>query len=395
MSVQITYPGVYVQELPSGTHTITGTPTSITGFIGYLQHGPLETPVHLLDFGDFQRTFGGLDSASDTSFQVSQFFLNGGTECWVSRCVASDGSPPTGFDIAGNSDARTGIYAFDQVAQINLLCAPDLRSMATSDYLTAATAILNYALQRKAFAILDLPATVDTVPLAEQWMMSTPASFGPGVISAASYFPEVQVPDPFATQPRQIGPSGTMAGIYALTDVTRGVWKAPAGISAALAGVQQLAYVMNDQENGVLNPLGLNALRTFPTYGSIAWGARTLASANAADDDWKYLNVRRLTLYMEQSLIQGLQWVVFEPNDESLWAQIRLTINSFLHPLFLQGAFVGATPDQAYQVICDASTTTPENMDNGIVNILILFAPVKPAEFVVLSLQQMTGQSSR
>lgn len=393
MSVQLHHPGVYIQALPGDTHVITGAPTSITGFIGYLRQGPLDTPVHLLNFGDFQRRFGGLDSASDTSFQVWQFFLNGGAECWVSRCVASNGGPPSGSDIAGDSAARTGVYAFDNVGALNLLCAPDLRGMGTSDYLTAATALLNYAVQRRAFAILDLPATVNTVSLAQQWMNSTLATFGPSIVNAAAYFPEVLAADPFSGQSSQIGPSGTMAGIYAQTDVSCGVWKAPAGISTALAGVQQLAYVLNDQENGILNPLGLNALRTFPTYDSVAWGARTLASANAADEDWKYLNVRRLALYIEQSLIQGLQWVVFEPNDENLWAQIRLTINSFLHPLFLQGALVGATADQAYKVICDASTTTPEDMDNGIVNILVLFAPVKPAEFVEIRLQQITGQT--
>nr|WP_279589454.1 phage tail sheath C-terminal domain-containing protein [Sphingomonas leidyi] len=277
---------------------------------------------------------------------------------------------------------------------VNLILVPDMASMNTSNYLTSATATLNYAIQRKAFAILDMPLTVTSTTSAVAWATSTPGTFGTGIISAATYWPQIQIPTPFSTQLLTLGGSGTLAGVYALTDVNRGVWKAPAGITAPLAGVQQLSYVMNDQENGQLNPLGINALRTFPTYDNISWGARTLASANVADDDWKYISVRRLTLYLEQSLIQGLQWVVFEPNDAALWAQIRLSVNAFLHPLYLQGAFVGATPSQAYQVVCDESTTTPEDMDNGIVNILILFAPVKPAEFVVISLQQMAGQSS-
>jgi hypothetical protein len=278
---------------------------------------------------------------------------------------------------------------------VNLLLVPDMPAMtSSSSYLTAATATLNYAIQRKAFAILDMPDGVQAPSDAVAWATSTPATFGTGIISAATYYPQVLVPNPFSTQPLPMGASGTLAGIYALTDVNRGVWKAPAGITAPLAGVQQLSYVMNDQENGLINPLGVNALRTFPVYDNVVWGSRTLASANIADEDWKYVPVRRLALYIEQSLIQGLQWVVFEPNDDRLWAQIRLSVNSFLHPLFLQGAFVGKTPAQAYQCICDASTTTAQDMENGIVNILILFAPVRPAEFVVISLQQMAGQSS-
>ncbi|WP_436827997.1 phage tail sheath family protein [Sphingomonas sp. DT-207] len=669
--LQLTYPGVYVQEIPSGTHTISGVATSTTAFVGYLTRGPLNTPVQCLNFGDFQRVFGGLDQNSITSFQVSQFFLNGGTEAWVSRLCASsappvqpaatliganppatptpppsgapaqtkgvnilplqsqnpgtwgqnifvtvdymtnklntfnltatlysttsnsnststsysvvqtqsvpgvtldiaqansiievmqsssnqysqllaipnitatpsvlvpfasgtvltftppkspvsgvtftitvepppvggkpappltaafsmaftvatvadliagiqgalsnaagvlgipslasatvrsclspyppaagqpqaqlvqvwspdpglaqyligvtstqtslfstlqtnyqaqqltcksqnnpDGLIPTGFDVAGNSVTRTGIYALDAMQLVNLLLVPDMPAMGPSDYLTAATATLNYAIQRKAFAILDMPNGVQSPSDAVAWATANPGTFGTGIISAATYFPQLLVPNPFSTQPLQIGGSGTLAGIYALTDQTRGVWKAPAGISAPLAGAQQLSYVMNDPENGQINPLGINALRTFPIYDNISWGARTLAAANIADEDWKYVPVRRLALYIEQSLIQGLQWVVFEPNDDRLWAQIRLSVNSFMHPLYLQGAFVGASPSQAYQCICDASTTTAEDMENGIVNILILFAPVRPAEFVVISLQQMAGQSS-
>ncbi|HEU0084803.1 MAG TPA: phage tail sheath C-terminal domain-containing protein [Bradyrhizobium sp.] len=305
-----------------------------------------------------------------------------------------DGLPPTGFDVAGNSTNRTGIYALDEMQIVNLILVPDMTGMGTSDYLTGATATLNYAIQRKAFAILDMPAGIASPSAAVSWATSAPATFGTGIISAATYFPQVLVPSPFSSQPQKIGASGTLAGIYAYTDQSRGVWKAPAGITAPLAGVEQLSYVMNDPENGQINPLGINALRTFPIYDNISWGARTLAAGNIADEDWKYISVRRLALYIEQSLSQGLQWVVFEPNDDRLWAQIRLSVNGFLHPLYLQGAFVGASTSQAYQCICDASTTTAEDMENGIVNILILFAPVRPAEFVVISLQQMAGQSS-
>jgi phage tail sheath protein FI len=394
-------PDGHIQEFAGSTQSIVGVPTSVTAFVGYLRRGPINEAVQLLNFGDFQRVFGDLDPQSETSWQISQYFLNGGTEAWVTRVVDATSPPPPeegkfprGIDIAGSAAAKSGLHSLDELSIVNLLCAPDLRLMDPGNYLTTASALLNYALQRRAFAILDLPQGIGSVADAATWMSTTPPSFGPGIISAAAYYPEVEVPDPTATQPRQIGVSGTMAGLYGTTDGARGVWKAPAGITAVLTGVQQLAYTMTDQENGILNPMGINALRTFPVYGNVSWGAGTLASPNPADDDWKYINVRRLTLFIEQSVIRGLQWVEFEPNDETLWAKIRMTVNSFLHPLFQQGAFAGSTPAEAYHVICDASTTTAEDIDNGIVNLLVLIAPAKPAEFVVISIQQMAGQSS-
>jgi hypothetical protein len=170
------------------------------------------------------------------------------------------------------------------------------------------------------------------------------------------------------------------------------VWKAPAGINAALNGVQGMTYLMSDQENGLLNPLGLNCLRTFPVYGPVLWGARTLQGADAETSQWKYVPVRRTALFLEESLYRGTKWVVFEPNDASLWAAIRLNITSFLQTLFVKGAFQGQTPDQAYFVKCDGETTTQADIDNGIVNILVGFAPLKPAEFVVIQIEQLAGQ---
>ena len=189
-------------------------------------------------------------------------------------------------------------------------------------------------------------------------------------------------------------PSGVVAGVYATTDSARGVWKAPAGTAATLAGVQSLVYKMNDSENGLLNPLGLNCFRTFPVYGSVLWGARTLVGADAMTNQWKYVPVRRTALFIEESLYRGTQWVVFEPNDEPLWAAIRLNVGSFMQNLFLQGAFQGTTPTQAYFVKCDSETTTQADIDLGIVNILVGFAPLKPAEFVVIQIEQISGQTA-
>jgi phage tail sheath protein FI len=180
--------------------------------------------------------------------------------------------------------------------------------------------------------------------------------------------------------------------LYARTDATRGVFKAPAGTDASLSGVQQLEYSLTDGENGRLNPVAINALRAFPIYGPICWGARTLAGADQLADDYKYIPVRRFALFLEESLFRGTQWVVFEPNDEPLWAQIRLNIGAFLQDQFRQGAFQGTTPQQAYFVKVDSETTTQTDINNGVVNIVVGFAPLKPAEFVIIQIQQIAGQ---
>ena len=192
-------------------------------------------------------------------------------------------------------------------------------------------------------------------------------------------------------QLRPAGPSGTIAGIYARTDVTRGVWKAPAGTEATLAGVQALEYRLIDGENGVLNPLAINCLRSFPVYGNIVWGARTTLGADQLGSEWKYVPIRRLALFLEESLFRGTKWVVFEPNDEPLWAKIRLNVGAFMTSLFRQGAFQGTNPKDAFFVKCDGETTTQDDRNKGIVNILVGFAPLKPAEFVVISIQQIAG----
>jgi phage tail sheath protein FI len=180
--------------------------------------------------------------------------------------------------------------------------------------------------------------------------------------------------------------------VMAQTDSTRGVWKSPAGIDAGLNGVQGLQVNLTDEENGLLNPLGINCLRTFPVTGRVIWGARTLRGADQLADEYKYLAVRRTALFIEESLFRGTKWVVFEPNDEPLWAQIRLNVGAFMHNLFRQGAFQGRTPREAYLVKCDKETTTQNDINLGVVNILVGFAPLKPAEFVIIKLQQLAGQ---
>jgi uncharacterized protein len=252
-------------------------------------------------------------------------------------------------------------------------------------------ALEGYCRKERAFLIADSDPSTTLANLEA----SGPGSIitGNDAINAALYFPWVQANDP-AQQNRSglFPPSGFVAGIYARTDASRGVWKAPAGSDASLTGAVGLSVVLTDDQNGVLNPQAINCLRSFPVYGIVVWGARTLRGNDQVGSEWKYIPVRRLALFIEESLYRGTQWVVFEPNDEPLWAQIRLDIGAFMQDLFRQGAFQGGSPREAYFVKCDSETTTPSDVDHGIVNIVVGFAPLKPAEFVILQIQQMAGQ---
>jgi phage tail sheath protein FI len=180
--------------------------------------------------------------------------------------------------------------------------------------------------------------------------------------------------------------------VIARTDATRGVWKAPAGADASLAGVVGLSENLSDAQAGPLNQHGINVIRTFPTVGPVVWGARTMRGADVNADEFKYIPVRRTALFIEESLQRGLQWAMFEPNDEPLWAQIRLTVGAFMNDLFRKGAFQGQTERDAYFVNCGRQTTTDDDIDNGVLNVVVGFAPLKPAEFVILQLQLIAGQ---
>jgi phage tail sheath protein FI len=211
--------------------------------------------------------------------------------------------------------------------------------------------------------------------------------------NAALFFPRIKRPNILVNNEiEEFVPCGMIAGTFANTDTQRGVWKAPAGITAGLNGVTEFTVPMTDDENGKLNRIGINCLRSFPVYGNVIWGARTMDGADELASDWKYIPVRRTALFIEESLYRGTKWVVFEPNDEPLWSQIRLNIGAFMHDLFRKGAFQGKTPKEAYLVKCDSETTTQNDINSGIVNILVGFAPLKPAEFVIIQIQQLAGQ---
>ncbi len=597
MPVAPSYPGVYIEEIPSGVRTITGVATSITAFIGRALRGPTDEPITINSNGDFERTFGGLWAQSALGFAVRDFYLNGGSRAIIVRlyhaqfaseeersaahaaaadvAAAADGadaanaaaaararaatyteepeksaaeivasaaedaasqaeatledvqaaagaavgvaaprsnavlsldelsleardagawgnglrarvdydtfpvspelfnlslrdgitgqieifrnvsiSPghirqldkvllnestlarmtgalpstrpaahptPEGVtdvwadnptptnskvdaaDIASDGDglgvddftgigaegAKRGLYALHKADLFNLLCIPpylDDGGIDTSLIASAAT----YCEQRRAMLLVDPPPTWTNKAAAVTGITS---GVGTSSKNAALFFPRLRQPNPLrGNQMEDFVPCGAVAGTFARTDTNRGVWKAPAGLDATLIGVPQLSVPLTDAENGELNPLGVNCLRTMPAAGSVIWGSRTLQGADRLMSEWKYIPVRRTALYIEESLYRGTQWVVFEPNDVSLWAQIRLNLGAFMHNLFRQGAFQGASPREAYFVKCDSETTTQNDINLGIVNIVVGFAPLKPAEFVIIKIQQMAGQ---
>jgi len=348
------------------------------------------------------RTILGWDAPTVNVAHYSVGTNHGGAG-WGSQTSSAAGSDGSGLpgtaELIGDQALFTGIYALLKVDLFNLLSIPDATRAAAGDSSALDSAVdpnsiyseaISLCRNRRAFLLIDPPPGVNAVSSGVDWKTSGLTVHDP---NGAAFFPRLRLPDALNKyQLRTFAPSGVVAGLYARIDSTRGVWKAPAGTEATLTGVQSLVYKLSDLENGALNPLGLNCFRTFPIYGSVLWGARTLVGSDAEANEWKYVPVRRVALFLEESLYRGTQWVVFEPNDEPLWAQIRLNVGAFMNDLFRKGAFQGATPTDAYFVKCDKETTTQNDIDQGVVNILVGFAPLKPAEFVIIQIQQMAGQ---
>jgi phage tail sheath protein FI len=543
MAAAFTYPGVYIQEISSGVHTITGVATSIAAFVGWANQGPTDHAVLVQSWSDFENQFGGLSNnpADGTpnylGYAVNQFFNNGGSQAYIVRLVANaavvakhagdtlavaatvaipgsggnaftvtaidegqwannvygirivanpadntrfsvlvvytpsggsesmvesfvnlslnpadsqlrsiasvindpltgsqlirisnvnqSASPPTAnpltsppgagpyalgataatagvdgtvlepnqpdFETALDADpsGTVGVHLLDTVPIFNLLCVPGETPASTANP-TIITNLQTYCRGRRAFYIVDSPSKV----VLSNLMQNGPVGLtGADSINSALYFPWINAPDPLQQgRATAFPPCGFVAGIYAATDASRGVWKAPAGIDASLSGELGPTVRLTDAQNGTLNVQAINCIRSFPVYGDVVWGARTLNGNDAIGSEWKYVPIRRFALFLESSLYNGTQWVVFEPNDERLWGQIRLNVGAFMQGLFLKGAFQGTTPQQAYFVKCDAENNPQSSIDQGIVNILVGFAPLYPAEFVVIQIQQMAGQ---
>lgn len=522
MTTTPTYPGVYINEVPSGNRTLTGVATSITAFVGGATRGLVDEPVPISNFSEFERGFGGLSRRHGLGYAVRDFYLNGGGSALVIRIAPADArratfsvgsmtwraaSPgawanrlrihitrPTpgeateivetqgltpadadkiftilitdGEEEGAPFEVFRNVTTVDGPARVDRLLASshwvrtvgapsgvappatgdhpilatgdanvgkDGAALGTTDYLGGPgdgfedgkkgffavrkadlvnlivipppapagdlpvevwTKAMEYAAKHRAFLVVDPPSAL-TAGGASAWVTGTASLTGLAARNAGFYYPRIRHADPLnGGAIGTFAPSGAVAGAIARTDGTRGVWKAPAGLEAGLTGVVELDDELTDEEQGALNPTGVNVLRTFRGVGSVVWGARTLRGSDVLADDYKYIPVRRLALFLEESLYRGTQWVVFEPNDEPLWSQIRLSVGAFLHDLFSQGAFQGVSPRDAYFVRCDSETTTQYDIDRGIVNIHVGFAPLKPAEFVLISIQQKTAEAA-
>lgn len=299
---------------------------------------------------------------------------------------------------AGNDGIAPDLAAYDDAYKVidrevdlfNLMVLPKDSGHSDADTKKLWGPASVFCQQRRAFLLIDPSADWSDSQKATDAMVGV-NTLRVGVVKdhAAVFYPNLKIDD--NGKEVFVGPSGAIAGLMARIDSTRGVWKAPAGTEADLRGVLGVERRFSDGENGVMNPRAINTIRVFPN-GIVNWGARTLDGDDGFASEYKYIPIRRLALFMEESLYRGLKWAVFEPNDEPLWGQIRLNVGAFMHNLFRQGAFQGATPREAYFVKCDASTTTQNDRNLGIVNVVVGFAPLKPAEFVVLYLQQMAGQ---
>ena len=553
MSITPSFPGIYVQEIPSGVHPIAGVATSNAAFVDFFSQGPVGTAVKVTSWAQFENIFGGLDERSEASYGIMQFFLCRGSTAFVVRSASSaaqsahvdlpaqqygygygSGYSGTGWSGAGGAQAltvtaaspgawgdqlrvgvdynvkgndpdlfnlvvqqvqvvnnntqvlqtetyrnltldstnlasyapqvvnqasvlvtisdkllggvpdetgpdvinspadssfvplnggadgtspqdgwtedlllgdqakQTGIYALEAIAPdvFNILCIPATALLDPLNLGAIIAPVQAYCASKRAMYILDLPASFDDTP-SYDGQLSAITKFTSNVVASnrddgtALYFPRLILADPLnQSRPRGVGASGTLAGIWAATDATGlGVWQAPAGIQAALPGNVTLACNLTDADNGTFNKLGVNALRTFPVYGTVSWGARTLMGADVEASEWKYIPVRRTAYYIEESLVEGLKWAVFQPNDEALWKDIRLNVTAFLQNMYLNQAFPGQTPAQSYFVKCDADTNPQSQVMLGIVTVIVGFAPLIPAEFVILQIEQLAGQT--
>ena len=386
-------PGVYVEEVDKGTKPIEAVGTSTAGFLGVSNKGSLNEPVLVTNWSQFTSTFGDFSNSFYLAHAVYGFFNNGGSRCFVTNVGkgqqevkgqenSGKGKGKEGGEVKPETEidarlfigedkgpgARTGLKTFEDIEEISIVAAPGQISPAVQD------ALLTHCESTKdRFAILDSPCEiqggVNKIPKPRD------SKYG------AYYFPWIQVYDPNKGN-IHVPPSGHVTGIYAACDGERGVHKAPA--NELVKGALGLRYKITKGEQDLLNPKGINCIRELPNIGIRVWGARTISS----DASWRYINVRRLFIMVEKSIRMGTQWVVFEPNNQTLWKKIIRNITAFLLRVWKDGALFGATPEEAFYVKCDVENNPPEVIDAGQVIIEIGIAPVKPAEFVIFRIAQ-------
>ncbi len=388
-------PGVFVEETSLRAKAIEGISTSTAAFVGPTRKGPSgRCPALLTSLVDFQRIYGSLADLpiagpaevkrNHVAHAVQVFFANGGRRLYVART-----RPNRTRTLPTPADYAAALATLQPMEDVSTLAAPGYSARWVSDK-TAWEAIqgqlIAFAEQAGTyrFAVLDAPPGVTLLEV--RGIRSKLDSS-----HAALYYPWVTVANPLAgTSARQpqtlnLPPSGFLCGLYAATDIERGVFKAPANVP--IQGALGLEQTLTQAQQEILNPEGINCLRCFQGKGNLVWGARTLSS----DPEWKYLNVRRTFNYLEGSIDRGTQWAVFEPNGEALWANIKRTIEDFLYNEWKNGALMGAKPEEAFFVRCDRTTMTQQDLDQGRLICLIGVAPIRPAEFVIFRIGQWTS----
>ncbi|MBM7488808.1 phage tail sheath protein FI [Micromonospora luteifusca] len=399
-------PGIYVEEVPSGARPIGPASTSIAAFVGVApdRSAQLGKAVPVNNWTEFLRLFAGGERVESTPLAraVFGFLDNGGARCWVVN-VGEGGA------ITGTGQRRGGLQLLEAVDEISIIAAPGFHDVVSHE------ALLSMAERTRTMVAICDPAP-DIDDIAALTRVATPSSgkppkpaegtgasggtAGPGGSGGhegaayrprqsefgAFYYPWLRVRDPISGELELTPPSGHLAGIWARTDALRGVHKAPA--NEPVRGAVDLGYLVTRPEHDVLNPKGVNVIRYFAGEGIRVWGARTLA---AEASEWRYLNVRRLSIAIEQAIANGTRWMVFEPNDFTLWRSIRRDIGAFLTRVWRDGALLGRSPEEAFFVKCDEETNPADVRDAGMVIAHIGIAVVKPAEFVVFKLSQWAG----
>lgn len=370
-------PGVYIQETGTTNKTIAGVSTSTTVLIGTLPNGRQYTTTHIRSLQELERTTAGLKTNNTASLVAKQFFENGGRNLWFIS---------TGIRLSRTAiPFLKGLSLLSKIPFFNMLIIPETTLLPDREAAKVFQAAVSMIEEHRAIYFLDPPqqdVLRHTVKDLASWFKVQVGIRHPNVLL---YFPRIQVRSRIASLAKVTIPvSGTMAGLFARLDGTRGVWKAPAGPEATLQGVVGLDQILTSRDTDLLTSANINTLKQIPSSLYVAWGARTLSS----DPEWKYVPVRRTALFLESSIQQGTNWAVFESNGEPLWAQIRQSVEMFLEGLFRQGAFQGPRAKDAYFVKCGRETTTSADQTAGIINILVGFAPLKPAEFVVLKIHQ-------
>lgn len=352
-------PGVHVEERDPNPHPITGVLTSTAAFIGIAASGPF-TPTLISSFTEYERAFGRPNGGGFLGYAVQGFFDNGGAQCYVVRIE----------ETAEPSESLQALESLD----VSIVCSPDANSVSGM----AAALVAHCEKMRYRFAVLDAPQT------------PAPTDGPPDALRssyAAYYYPWLLVAESAEHGEIAVPPGGAVAGIYARTDREQGVWHAPA--NKEVVGIEGLDQVLTEQQSEVLNAAGVNVFRVFPGIGYRIWGART----SSPDPEWKYVNLRRYLSYVEYSIENGIQWVVFEPNGEQLWGAVRHSVSDFLSNQWKSGALQGSRQADAFFIRCDLSTMTQSDIDNGRLIAEIGIAPLRPAEFVIFRIGQWTADA--